>query len=100
MNYQVIQNSWLTGSELLDLGFLCMVLYPGKTQDMISCQKKLVDFIKEHYPTFLGAHTCLDCFQNTDHCVHPCCINKAKDFARRVDLQVVEKTVKKYIGIE
>ena len=61
--------------------------------------QKLVDFIKEHHPTFLGTHTCLDCFQNNDHCVHPCCINKAKDFARRVGLQVVEKTVKKITGI-
>lgn len=60
--------------------------------------QNLVDFIKEHHSTFLGTHTCLDCFQNTENCAHPCCINKAKDFACRVGLQVVEKKAKKITG--
>ena len=61
--------------------------------------QNLVDFIKEHHPTFLGSHTCIDCFQNTENCAHPCCINKAKDFALRVGLKVVEKAASRKIGI-
>eukprot|EP00794_Sanderia_malayensis_P001926 gene1926-2187_t len=87
------------GIGMLEKGHFAFFLY-----GIVSWERRQRRLLSKPFIKYLAekgcdeGHCCLTCFRGDKNCVHECCREKAKDFAKRCGLLLLSKNKKKNAG--